>query len=176
MIIAVSGLTGSGKNTLGELLAKELGYRLVCPTFKDLALKEGIPLMEFQDKAKKDPDIDRKFDAALKEQAAGGNCVVTTWLGAWMVDADVRIKVRVADDIRAERIAKRDGMAVAEALEHLKARDGQNRSRYMKLYGIDIDDEKIFDAVLDGGKNSPEKLLAMSLAAIAAKAKKGGKG
>jgi CMP/dCMP kinase len=171
MIIAISGLTGSGKNTLGELLAKELGYRLVCPTFKDLAAKEGIPLMEFQEKAKRDPDIDRKFDAALKEQAAGGNCVVTTWLGAWMVDADVRIKIKVADDERAERIAKRDGMTVAKAMEHIRARDEQNRKRYMKLYGIDIDDEKVFNAILDGGKNSPDKLLKMSLAAI--KAKKG---
>lgn len=55
MIIAVSGLTGSGKNTLGELLSKELGYTLVCPTFKDLAAKEGITLMEFQKKAEKGP-------------------------------------------------------------------------------------------------------------------------
>jgi cytidylate kinase len=92
MIIAVAGLTGSGKNTLGELLAKELGYRLVCPTFKDLAAMEGIPLMEFQKRAEKDPDIDKKFDAALKEMAAPGDCVVTSWLGAWMVDADVRIR------------------------------------------------------------------------------------
>lgn len=166
MIIAISGLTGSGKNTLGELLAKKLGYRLVCPTFKDLAAKEGVSLMEFQEKAAKDPDIDRKFDAVLKEQAAAGNCVVTTWLGPWMVDADVRIKVKVADSIRAERIAKRDGMTVAQALKHIKQRDNQNRERYRKLYGIDIDDEKNFDAVLNGGRNPPEKLLEMALAVI----------
>lgn len=171
MIIAIAGLSGSGKNTLGELLAKELGYRLVCPTFKDLAAREGVPLMEFQERAGKDPDIDKKFDAALKEQAAGGNCVVTTWLGAWMVDADVRIKVKVADNIRAERIAKRDGMAMDEAMEHLMARDEQNRQRYMRLYKIDIDDEKGFDAVLDGGKNTPAQLLEQSLAVI--KSKKG---
>ncbi len=163
MIIAISGLTGSGKNTLGELLAKKLGYRLVCPTFKDLAAKEGVSLMEFQEKAAKDPGIDRKFDAVLKEQAAAGDCVVTTWLGPWMVDADVRIKVKVADRIRAERIAKRDGMTVEQALKHLLARDDQNRRRYKKLYNIDIDDEKIFDAVLNGGRNPPEKLLAMAM-------------
>lgn len=169
MIIAISGLTGSGKNTLGELLAKKLGYRLVCPTFKDLAAKEHVSLMEFQERAAKDPDIDRKFDAVLKEQAAAGDCVVTTWLGPWMVDADVRIKVKVADRIRAERIAKRDGMTVGDALKHLLARDDQNRKRYKKLYSIDIDDEKGFDAVLNGGRNPPEKLLAMAMKAIKAK-------
>jgi len=166
MIIAIAGLTGSGKNTLGELLAKKLGYRLVCPTFKDIAAREGISLMEFQKKAEMDPDIDRKFDAVLREQCSSGDCVVTTWLGPWIVDADVRIKVRVADSIRAERIAKRDGMTTGEALKHLLERDERNRKRYMKLYSIDIDDEKIFDAVLNGGRNPPEKLLVMALKII----------
>ncbi len=162
MIIAISGLTGSGKNTLGELLAKELGYRLVCPTFKDLARKEGIPLMEFQKKAEDDPDIDRKFDAVLKEQAQG-DCVVTTWLGPWMVDADLKIKVSAPAETRAERIAKRDGMGPEEALRHVNERDERNRERYKRLYGIDIYDEGIYDAVLDSGRYRPEELLKMVL-------------
>jgi len=169
MIIAISGLTGSGKNTLGELLAKELGYRLVCPTFKDLAAKEGMPLMEFQEKAGKDQDIDRKFDAALKEQAASGNCVVTTWLGAWMVDADVRIRVFAPLKTRGERIAARDSMDVKEAMAHVKARDEGNRKRYGKLYRIDIYEDDLFDACLNSGIHPPDKLLEMTLAIIRAK-------
>lgn len=165
MIIAISGLTGSGKNTLGELVAKELGYKLVCPTFKDLAEKEGISLMEFQKKAENDPDIDRKFDAVLKEQAQG-NCVVTTWLGPWIVDADLRIKLSAPAEVRAERIADRDSMTREEAVEHVHDRDESNRSRYKKLYGIDIYSEDVFDAVLDSGKNNPEELLKLVLEII----------
>lgn len=171
MIVAIAGITGSGKNTLGGTLAAELGYRLVCPTFKDLAAKEGVPLMEFQRKAEKDPDIDRKFDAVLKEQAGRGDCVVTTWLGAWMVDADVRIKVFAPLGVRAKRIADRDSMTEKEAAAHIKARDEGNRKRYMKLYGIDIYDDGPFDACLNAGIYGPEKLLEISLAII--KAKKG---
>ncbi|MEW6722892.1 MAG: (d)CMP kinase [Candidatus Micrarchaeota archaeon] len=169
MIIAVSGLTGSGKNTLGELLAKSLGYRLVCPTFKDLAAKEGVSLMEFQEKAAKDHDIDRKFDAVLREQASGGDCVVTTWLGAWMLDADVRIKVFAPAEVRGERIAKRDGMAVDEAVKHVRERDEQNRKRYKKVYGIDIYDDSRFDALLNCGIYRPEELLRISLEIIKTK-------
>ena len=168
MIIAISGFTGSGKNTLGEMLAKELGYRLVCPTFKDLAKEEGITLMEFQMKAAKDPDIDKKFDAVLKKQATG-NCVVTTWLGAWMVDADVRIRVFAPLKTRAERIAKRDGMTLDEAMKHVKARDDQNIKRYKKVYGIDIESDDVFDACLNAGIYKPEELKAIALAIIEAK-------
>lgn len=168
MIIAVSGFTGSGKNTLGELLAKELGYKLICPTFKDLAAKEKISLMEFQKKAEKDHDIDKKFDAVLKEMVAktNGNCVVTTWLGPWIVDADFRIKVSAPLEIRAVRVAKRDDMTLEQAKKHVKERDDNNQKRYLKVYGIDIYDESKFDAILDSGTNKPDQLLRMSLKII----------
>jgi cytidylate kinase len=172
MIIAIAGLTGSGKNTLGEKLAEKLGYRLVCPTFKDLAAKEGIPLMEFQKKATKDPDIDKKFDAVLKEQASKGNCVVTTWLGPWMVEPDIRIWIYLPDDIRAGRIAKRDGITAASAKSHMQERDDNNRKRYLKLYKIDIDDHSSFDACLNSGIYYPEQLVEIALALIKTKSKK----
>ena len=161
-------MTGSGKNTLGELLAKKLGYSIVSPTFKDLANKEGIPLLEFQKKAEKDPNIDFKFDELLKEQAKG-NCVVTTWLGPWILDATVRIKIFASDQIRAERIAKRDGMSSKEALDHLKKRDDHNRKRYKKIYEIDLDNNDLFDACINSGIYPPEKLLELSLAIIKTK-------
>ncbi|MBN1170338.1 cytidylate kinase family protein [Candidatus Micrarchaeota archaeon] len=160
MIICISGLSGSGKTTVGKKLAEKLGYALVCPTFKDLAEKEGISLMEFQKKAENDPEIDRKFDRLLKEMATG-NCVVTTWLGPWILDADCRIKVFCPDGIRAERLAKRDGITTEDAIKHIRARDDGNRRRYKKIYDIDIDDEGIFDAVLNSGENDPDKLVEM---------------
>ena len=163
MIIAISGLSGSGKNTLGSLVAKKLGYRLVCPTFKDLAEKEGIPLLEFQKKAMKDPDIDRKFDALLKQEASKGDCVVTTWLGPWMVDPDIRVWVFCPDDIRVSRLAKRDGITTEEAQAHIKKRDDNNRKRYAKLYGIDIDEHSKFDICVNSGIYGPGQLVDMVL-------------
>ncbi|MFH1221454.1 MAG: cytidylate kinase family protein [Candidatus Micrarchaeota archaeon] len=168
MIIAVWGFTGSGKNTLGELIAKKLGYKMVDPTFKDLAAKEGISLMEFQKNAAADHNIDKKFDELLKEQvrAAGNNCVVTTWLGPWMVDANVRIKLNVPLEIRAERVARRDKMTVAEAKKHVAERDKQNIKRYYDVYKIDITDDSKFDLQLQGGKSKPEELLVQAMKVI----------
>jgi len=166
MIIAVWGYTGSGKNTLGKLIAERLGYKLVCPTFKDLAKQRGISLMELQKMAERDHNIDKKFDELLKKETAGGNCVVTTWLGPWMVNADVRIKLAVSDRTRAERVAKRDGISFDEALKHVRERDHNNIERYKAIYGIDINDEKIFDAILDGEHSTPEELLEMAMKVI----------
>jgi len=172
MIIAVAGLTGSGKNTLGSLLAEQLRYRLVCPTFKDLAKKEGIALLEFQKKAAKDPDIDKKFDALLKEEAGKGNCVVTTWLGPWMVNPNIRVWVHAPDEVRAERLAKRDGVSLKEAKAHMAARDADNRARYMKLYGIDIFDQSSFDVCVNSGYYTPEELVEMVMKVIELKKKR----
>ncbi len=166
MIIAVTGLTGSGKDTLGRLVAKKLKYRLVSPTFKDLAKKEGVSLMEFQKMAEKDPDIDRKFDDFLRGETLKGDCVVTTWLGPWMVEADVRIKIFAPAKVRAERIAKRDGMPYAGAIRHVNERDDNNRRRYKKLYKIDIDNDDIFDACINSGVYTPEKLLKIAMEVI----------
>lgn len=166
MIIAVWGLTGAGKNTLGKLLAEKLGYRMVCPTFKDIAEEEGVSLMEFQKMAEKDERIDRKFDEFLKKECAKGDSVVTTWLGPWMVDADVRIKIHVPDEERARRIAKRDKMSPEDAMNHIRERDDNNRKRYKAVYDIDIDNEDRFDACLNGGIYEPHQLLEIALAVI----------
>ncbi|MBU0591603.1 cytidylate kinase family protein [Candidatus Micrarchaeota archaeon] len=172
MIIAISGLTGSGKNTIGALLSKKLKYKMICPTFKDLAKKEGIDLMEFHMMAKNDHSIDRKFDEMLRQQAKG-NCIVTTWLGPWIVDADVRIKVYAPLNIRAERTAKRDGMKIDEATNHILKRDKINKERYMKVYGISIDEDSIFDACLNSGFYTPEELLKIVLVILKTRDKNG---
>ncbi len=166
MIITVWGLTGAGKNTVGSLIAKKLGFAHVCPTFKDVAKAEGMSLMEFQKLAEKDFRIDKKFDKLLKKECAKGDCVVTTWLGPWMLDADVRIKLFVPDEERARRIAARDKMTPAQAMKHINERDENNRTRYKAVYNIDINEEDIFDACLNGGIYEPKQLLEISLAVI----------
>lgn len=166
MIIAVAGLSGSGKNTLGKMIAKEFDYRVVCPTFKDLAAKEGVSLMEFHKMAENDPEIDKKFDHFIREETVKGNCVVTTWLGPWIVDADIRIKVFALAKTRASRVAGRDNLTYEQALQHINDRDNNNRRRYKKLYNIDIDNIDVFDACLNSGVYTPEQLLEIAMETI----------
>jgi len=158
MIIAVSGLSGCGKNTIGQKAAEKLGLRLVSMSFKDEAKKRGISLMELQELAGEDPKLDKELDDAIAEKASAGNCVVTTWLGPWMVkNADLRVWLNASPEERAKRVSGRDKMAAEEALEHVNKRDEDNRARYKKYYGIDIDDHSRFDLEINTERFAPEE-------------------
>ncbi|MEM4348126.1 MAG: cytidylate kinase family protein [Candidatus Anstonellaceae archaeon] len=169
MKICISGLSGSGKNSIGLLVAKKLGMKLINPTFKTLAKKSKISLMEFHKKAEQNSSIDKNFDKALIKQAKG-NCVVTTWLGPWMIkDADLKIWLNASAAARAQRIAQRDGMTSEEAQQHISQRDESNRQRYLRIYGIDIYDHSGFDLVINTEKFHPKQ--SAEIICCAAKAK-----
>ena len=157
--IAISGLSGSGKNTVGRIVAKTLGWQAVEPTFKDLAKSEGISLQEFQKKAMQDFEIDLKFDDELRAQCKEGKVVVTTWLGPWMVQGNpFRVWLDVSLDVRAKRVAGREKQGAGEALTSISRRDSENKERYLKVYGINILEHEGFDLILDANLDSAQEL------------------
>jgi len=174
MIIALSGLSGCGKNSVGGLLARELGMRTVQMSFKEEAQRRGVSLMDLQAMADADPEFDRKLDASIVAEAAKGDCVVMTWLGPWKVQADLRVWLNAGERERAKRVAERDGMAPAAAVAHVRKRDADNIARYKKYYGIDILNHSGFDLEVNTERLAPEQSSEIiACAAKALDAKKG---
>jgi cytidylate kinase len=169
MIICISGLTGSGKNSVGAEVARLLSLRVVDPTFKTIAAKHGMRLMEFQKKAEKEHSIDRHFDARLVAEARRGNCVVTTWLGPWMVkNADLRVWLHAPREVRARRLTGRDGMSLEQARMHVADRDASNHARYEEVYKIDIYDHSGFELVINTERFAPQQSAQVIAAAARA--------
>lgn len=169
MIIAISGLSGCGKNSVGEKVAKKLGLRTVQFSFKDEAKKRGISLMGLQALAGTDPAIDKNMDEMVVVEASTGNCVVTTWLGPWTVkNADLRVWLNASEEERARRVSGRDNMTPEQALTHIQKRDSDNRKRYKKYYGIDIADHSIFDLEVNTNRFKPEQSAELIIAAVKA--------
>lgn len=171
MIICISGLSGSGKNSVGTMLAQKLGLRIIDPTFKTLAAKQKMDLMDFHTKAEGDHTIDRDFDARLVADAKKGNCVVMTWLGPWMIrEADLKVWLYAPKAARAIRVARRDGMTVEEAEKHIEDRDESNRLRYLEIYKIDIYDHSGFELIINSEKFAPSQSAAIIAEAVLQKA------
>lgn len=165
MRIAISGLSGSGKNAVGERVAEKLGIRGIGLTFKSMAEEKGVELLEFQRMAERNPKYDRGLDSRIRKEAKKGSCVLFTWLGPWIVKADLRVWLNAPEEVRASRIARRDGMKKGEALRHLRRRDRDNRRRYRRLYGIDILDHSGFDMELNSSSFTPGGLASIIIAA-----------
>lgn len=99
--------------------------------------------------AEQDPSLDQELDRRQAELARAGDCVVESRLAGWKVDADLRIWLRAPLDVRAARVAQREGQALEAARAELEARERSEWARYKELYAIDIDDLAPYDIVID---------------------------
>lgn len=165
-IICISGLVGSGKDSVADAVAERLKFQRVRLTFKDAAKQKGISLMEYQSYVEKDLTIDKEFDKMVIKEARKADSVLSTWLGGWLVkDAAICVWLEASPKSRAERISKRDEMSKAKALKHVSERDMHNRGRYMALYGVDIYDHSHFDLILNTENFTVDQIADIVVAA-----------
>lgn len=141
MRIAISGMSGCGNSTVSRLVANRLGLRLINYTFRNLAAEYGVGFAELHARAGRDCSIDRTLDRRQLAAASGGDCVLASRLAIWLLaDAELKVYLTAAPEVRARRIAQRERMTVDAALAGTGRRDAGDRQRYLDLYRIDIDD------------------------------------
>jgi predicted cytidylate kinase len=152
--VAIAGLPGSGKTTAARMVAERLGVRLVSAgaLFRGMAAERGLTLEEFSALAERDGKIDRMLDEAMADEARRGQVVLEGRLTAWVcAQASVpafKVRLDAAPLVRAERIARREGIQVEEALRANELREGSERLRYRTIYGVDLEDATHYDLVL----------------------------
>jgi len=151
-ITTVSGLAGSGKSSVVKMLKEAFpGFKVVHSgqIFRENAERKGISLEEYCETRTNEDDI--STDKETMGQALEGNAIVDSRIAGWVLGgwADIRVFVGCPLEERARRVAKREGIGYDEALERLERRDKADAARYKKLYGIDINDMKIYHMVID---------------------------
>lgn len=163
VIICISGMSGCGKSTVAKQLAKRYHFKYLSggEALKALAIEAGYKPaergwwesdegMRFLQQRMKDADFDRKVDQKLMEWAKRGNVVLDSWTIPWLLKEGFKIWLEASPEVRAKRLAKRNGINVKEALEVMKEKDEKTRSIYKSLYGFRLgEDLSPFGFILD---------------------------
>lgn len=153
MRITVSGPPGSGTTTLAEAISSRFDLEHVSSgdVFRSMAREREMSLAEFGRVAEEDPEIDREIDERQTEIGRENDDIVLEGrLSGWMVeDADLRVWLDAPVEVRAERVAEREGQTVEEASDEIEEREASESKRYQEIHGIDIDDLSIYDIIID---------------------------
>ncbi len=164
MLVTVSGLPGSGTSTVARLAAARLRIAHVDggTVFRAMAADHDLDVRSFSAVAERDPEIDIELDTRLAAIARASDVVLESRLAAWIavnerVEA-TKVWIDGDEDVRARRVADRESIAVAEALEANQVRETSERLRYRTLYGIDLHDRSVYDLVVDSTGVTPEEL------------------
>ena len=94
MIVTISGLHGTGKSTIGKLVAHKLGikYYSTGQAFRDLAKEMNLTLEEFSEHAENNSEIDNKLDNKIDEIAQKGNIIIDSQLSAYFLKSIADLK------------------------------------------------------------------------------------
>ena len=174
MILTISGLHGTGKSTIGKLIADKLGIRYYSTgqAFRDLAVELNMTLEQFTEYAEQNPDVDRKLDDKIIEIAKNGNVIIDAQLSGYILSklADFKILLTCPLEIRVKRMAERDTDSYDEKLKETKLREESEVKRFKELYDIDLNDqeekEKIFNLILDIRNLTVEEVLKKILSTL----------
>jgi cytidylate kinase len=163
--IAISGKSGCGNTTVCRLLAEKLKLRFINFTFRSLAEEKGMILADVLALAEQDDYWDREVDSrqvALARESQG--CVLGSRLAIWMLpEADLKVYLRAKSETRTRRSMKREGGSAEEVAAFTMERDRQDHERYLRIYGIDNDDYRFVDLVIDTDEIGPDEIAAMIL-------------
>ncbi len=173
MILCICGMAGSGKSTVAKKLAAHYGLRYYSggDALKAVAAdlgygttrkgwwetEEGI---RFMNERLSNLDLDRKVDERLIEWAGKGGVILDSWAMPWLLMDGFKVWLEASEEVRAQRIAERDGLSIEEALRYLREKESKTKEIYGKLYGFSIgEDFKPFHLILDVNQLSREEVF-----------------
>ena len=176
MIITISGPPGSGKTTVGKLLAENLNYEFISTgmVFRHMAEEREISLGKLGEMALKDHEIDKELDKRIYiivkkkknlvlEGRLAGHMMHLKGILAFKIWVDAHMLTRV------QRISGREEKTVEQVLEETNEREDCEWQRYHDIYGIDSRSLAIYDMVVQSDVSLPDEIVAEIIEKLEAK-------
>lgn len=162
--ISLAGDLGSGKSTVGRLLAQRLGAQIYSTgtVQREIAVRMGMTTLELNRYSETHPEIDSMIDDGLRALNARRDPLIIDSRMAWhFVPSSFSVYMAADPLVSAERImnAGRESepfASLAEAVASVAARRSSEQGRYLHLYGVDIKDLENYDYVIDTSHIPPE--------------------
>ncbi|MEM3087193.1 MAG: cytidylate kinase family protein [Halobacteria archaeon] len=172
MKVTLGGPPGAGKTTVADLLSKQTGWPLISAgeMFRREAEARGLSLPEFGRRAERDPRLDRAVDRRQAAEAARHrNAIVEGRLAAHFIPkADLRVWITAPLEVRAARVARREGVSVATARRQVRERERCEARRYRRWYNIEMASLEPYQLVLDSSRWGPQAIARVIRTAISA--------
>jgi len=180
-VIAISQQLGSRGIELGELAARELGYRfqtgeqLIAETAKRFNVSaEQVKLFEvhnprFWERKTDSSRYAAYYRAVFLQEAAQDRIVVAGRSTVnFLPEGQFGIRVRTIAPVaeRARQVAKDENLGAAAAEKRVRDFDAEVKARIQTLFAKDIDDPSIYDLVINTAR-LPLAVHAKTLATLA---------
>jgi len=168
LIITISGQAGSGKSSVGEILAKKLGYNYLSigDMRREMARKRSMTLSEFNKLGEKEDFTDKEVDDFQSELGKNKDkMVVNGRTSYYFIPESVKICLKADPEERAKRVFgdKERQNEIFDRLDDAKKkiidRDNSDVMRYKKIYGIDVSDKKNYDYIVDTSDITAEQVV-----------------
>ena len=178
MIITLAGAPASGKGTVGDILAKRLGFKKYSTgqMRRDEAQRRGMTLEQFNEWSLQNEIGDKYFDDLQKNMGEhDDNFIIDGRLAWYFIPHSIKVYLDVdIDEATRRRFAEinRPGRAEAQlsTIDDVKKtlvdRTAHDLTRYGKIYGITKYDINDFDIAIDTTNLKPEEVADVILSAI----------
>jgi predicted cytidylate kinase len=180
MIITISGVPGSGKSTVGKLLAKKLGYEYF--SMGDLrgqmAIKKGLTIDELNNLGEKEDWTDKRADEIQTQMGKEKDNFIFEGRLSWyfipnsfkiFLTVDTKTAAARTLQNRAERQDEKQVASLAEAEQAVLQRLASDKKRYLQYYGIDYTKPENYDLTIDTTNLKIDEIVQIILDKIKAK-------
>lgn len=172
MIITLSGYPGSGKSTVGKLLAQRLSYQRysIGDLQRRLAAEHGMTLQAWNALEETDPSHDQKIEAYQEELGTREDNFIIDGRISWRYIPHafkVFLTVDPAEGARrifshaqyGDRPEEGHYTSVDQVQQEVAIRIASEHKRYKEYYGLIWDDLTQMDLVIDTSNISPETVV-----------------